>query len=182
MERATLRDYEGKLRLHILDPVIGLGSVKLSRLTRKTVGDFRDRLLAGHRSEAQTRKVLSVLSLIVAQAQEDGLITHNPVQGVRVIRAGRVPETIRVPEKEEVRRLIEAATERFRPTLVVSVLCGLRASELRGLRWGDVDLNAHLIHVRQRADAFNAFGDPKSAAGRRSVPLGPLVTNVLKQW
>jgi len=182
MERATLRDYEGKLRLHILDPVIGLGSVKLSRSTRKTVGDFRDRLLAGHRSEAQTRKVLSVLSLIVAQAQEDGLITHNPVQGVRVIRAGRVPETIRVPEKEEVRRLIEAATERFRPTLVVSVLCGLRASELRGLRWGDVDLNAHLIHVRQRADAFNAFGDPKSAAGRRSVPLGPLVTNVLKQW
>ena len=182
MERATLRDYEGKLRLHILDPVIGLGSVKLSRLTRKAVGDFRDRLLACNRSEAQTRKILSVLSLIVAQAQEDGLIPHNPVQGVRVIRAGRVPETIRVPEKEEVRRLIEAATEHFRVALVVSALCGLRASELRGLRWVDIDLKAHLIHVRQRADAFNTFGDPKSAAGRRSVPMGPLVTNLLKQW
>jgi integrase len=94
-----------------------------------------------------------------------------------VIRAGRVLETIHVPEKEEVRRLIEAATERFRVALVVSALCGLRASELRGLRWVDIDLKAHLIHVRQRADAFNTFGDPKSAAGRRSVPMGPLVTN-----
>jgi integrase len=182
MERATLRDYESKLRLHILDPAIGVGSVKLSRLTRKAVGDFRDRLLAGNRSEAQTRKILSVLSLIVAQAQEYGLITHNPVQGVRVIRAGRVGETIRMPDKEEVRRLIEAATERFRPAVVVSALCGLRASELRGLRWADVDLKGQLIQVRQRADAFNAFGDPKSAAGRRSVPLGPLVTNLLKRW
>jgi integrase len=182
MERATLRDYESKLRLHILDPVIGVGSVKLSRLTRKAVGDFRDRLLAGNRSEAQTRKILSVLSLVVARAQEDGLLTHNPAQGVRVIRAGRTGETIRVPDKEEVRRLIEAATERFRTAIVVSALCGLRASELRGLRWVDVDLKAQLIHVRQRADAFNTFGDPKSAAGRRSVPMGPHVTNLLKRW
>ena len=182
MERATLRDYESKVRLHILDAAIGLGSVKLSRLTRKAVSEFRDRLLAENRSEAQTRKVLSVLNLVVTQAQEDGLMIHNPVQGVRVIRAGRASDKIRVPEKKEVRRLIEAATERLRVPLAVSALCGLRASELRGLRWADVDLKAQLIHIRQRADAFNAIGDPKSTAGRRSVPMGPIVTNLLKVW
>ncbi len=62
MERATLRDYRGKVHHHILDSEIGLGFVKLSRLTRKIVNEFRDRLLSTGRSEAQTRKILSVLT------------------------------------------------------------------------------------------------------------------------
>jgi integrase len=182
MERATLRDYESKFRLHILDSEIGLGAVKLSRLTRKAVSDFRDRLLASNRSEAQTRKVLSVLGLILTQAQEDGLLIHNPAFGVRVIRASRADERKKVPAKEDVRRLIDEADESFRPALLVAALCGLRASELRGLRWSDVDFDERRIHVRQRADAFNEIGQPKSAAAQRSVPMGPLVLSTLKLW
>ena len=178
MERATLRDYEGKVRLHILDPEKGLGSIKLSRLTRKTVSEFRDRLLETGRSEATTRKVLSCLSLVVKHAQEAELIATNPVQGIRVHRTSRLEQKVRVPEKDEVRRLIESASDDFRPLLVVTVFCGLRASETRGLRWSDVDLESGLIHVRQRADAFNQLGEPKSAAGMRSVPMGPYVENI----
>ena len=36
--------------------------------------------------------------------------------------------------------------------------------------------------MRQRADAFNEVGDPKSAAGARSVPMGPYVANALRHW
>ena len=57
----------------------------------------------------------------------------------------------------------------------------MRASELRGLRWCDVDLDAGVIHVTQRADAWRKVGPPKSAAGRRDIPLVPLVVNTLKQ-
>jgi integrase len=53
---------------------------------------------------------------------------------------------------------------------------------LRGLRWRDVDLKAREIHVRQRADRFNAIGKPKSAAGERAVPFGKFVANTLKGW
>jgi integrase len=182
MERATFQDYEGKLRLHILDPEIGLGTIKLSRLTRMAVSEFRDRLLESGRSEATTRKVLTCLSLVVKHAQEIGLIATNPVQGVRVLGTSRLKKKVRVPEKDEVRRLMEGASNGFRPLLAVAVLCGLRASETRGLRWSDVDFENQLIHVRQRADAFNELGEPKSAAGARSVPMGPYVANILKQW
>lgn len=58
----------------------------------------------------------------------------------------------------------------------------MRASELRGLPWRDVDLNAGIIHVRQRADAWNNIGPPKSKAGKRDIPLAPIVVNALKAW
>lgn len=71
-------------------------------------------------------------------------------------------------------RLIEAAPDsELCALLLTAALTGLRASELRGLRWSDVDLKACEIHVRQRADRYRAIGNPKSAASRRSIPLAP---------
>ncbi len=69
-----------------------------------------------------------------------------------------------------------------RPLIVTAIFTGLRASELRGLRWADVDLDAGVIHVRQRTDRFNKIGVPKSGAGRRDVPMAPIVANTLKEW
>ena len=66
--------------------------------------------------------------------------------------------------------------------LLTAIFTGLRASELRGLRWNDVDLGKAQIHVRQRADKFNAIGKPKSASGQRTIPLPPLVVNTLREW
>ena len=53
---------------------------------------------------------------------------------------------------------------------------------MRGLRWIDVDLKRGELHVRQRADRFNRIGKPKSESGERTIPLGPLVLNTLKEW
>jgi len=182
MERATWQDYEAKSRLHILDREVGLGAIKLSRLTRKIINDFRDQLLESGRSEATTRKVLTCLGQALKHAQENGLIATNPAEGVRVLRASRLDHRGMVPDKEDVRRLINEAGDDFRPLLATTALCGLRASESRGLTWANVDFENGQIHVRQRADAFNELGEPKSAAGVRSVPMGPFVANLLKRW
>jgi integrase len=87
-----------------------------------------------------------------------------------------------VPSKETIRALIEAADDDFKPHLIVSALTGLRASELRGLRWQDVDFEKGFIHIRQRADAYNQMGEPKSRAGYRDIPAGPMVLNALRRW
>jgi integrase len=58
----------------------------------------------------------------------------------------------------------------------------LRSSELRGLRWSDVDFKKGVLHVRQRADRYGVIGKPKSKAGHRTVPLGPQVINRLREW
>ena len=83
-----------------------------------------------------------------------------------------------IPTTGEIKRLVDAAKKRtdkgkLRALLLIAALTGLRASELRGLRWSDVDLKAGELHVRQRADRFNAIGAPKteeSGARSRSLP------------
>jgi integrase len=64
----------------------------------------------------------------------------------------------------------------------VAAFTGLRASELRGLRWCDIDLAAGIIHVRQRADEWGSIGPPKTRTSERSVPIGPFVVNTLRTW
>ncbi len=148
MERTTWVGYEAHVRLHICDPELGIGRLKLSRLTRKAVNDFRDRLLSAGRSEVTTRKILSSLNLIVKHAQENELIAQNPVQGVRVLSTRRTRDRTNVPAREHVRDLVESASEDFRPYLIVAALCGLRASEQRGLRWQDGDVPVDVENVK----------------------------------
>lgn len=182
MERATCRDYEDKVRLHIKEASIGIAHIKLSQLTRKSVNDFRDRLLAAGRSEGTTRKILGVLRLILNHAMDNGQVHFNAAQGVNVLRSSRIDHKIVGPTKDDVKTLLDNATGRLRAMLVVSALCGLRASESRGLRWQDVDTVNGFIHIRQRADFYCELGDPKSSAGHRSVPAGPMVLKTLEEW
>jgi integrase len=77
---------------------------------------------------------------------------------------------------------MEAASGHRRPLLITAMFTGMRASELRGLPWSNVDLAAGVIHVRQRADLWGAIGKPKSKAGARDIPIGPLVINTLSAW
>ena len=65
--------------------------------------------------------------------------------------------------------------------LLTAIFAGLRASELRGLRWSDVDLRGGALHVRQRADRYGTIGRPKSAAGKRTVPLPPMLISALRE-
>ena len=73
--------------------------------------------------------------------------------------------------------------DRWRPFFLVAIFGGLRASELRGLRWQDCgfDRRGRCEYV-QRADRYNKIGRPKSAAACRTVPLPPIATNALKTW
>jgi integrase len=58
----------------------------------------------------------------------------------------------------------------------------LRASELRGLRWANIDLNSGAVRVRQRADHRNIIGRLKTQTSERDIPVGPFVVNTLKEW
>ena len=64
--------------------------------------------------------------------------------------------------KAELQAIIAGATGRWRPVILVAVFCGLRASELRGLRWADVDFEGRQLSITQRADASHKIGRLKS--------------------
>jgi integrase len=185
LERSTIEQYESHLRLHIAPDDIS--SVKLSDLTRGDVMAFADRLRQRKLSKAMVRKVLASLGALVAEAEERNLVARNVVRGIRR-RKGEAREKpklkvgVDIPSPSEVGAILSHAKPKWRALLLVAAFTGLRASELRGLTWANVDLKANEIHVTQRADKFNVIGRPKSKAGDRVVPFGPIVANALKEW
>lgn len=104
---------------------------------------------------------------------------HEHQRGRRKLEVGRD-----IPTPNEVKRLIDAALDSKRRALLLTVsLTGLRASELRSLRWSDIDLKTGELHVRQRADRFCEIGAPKSESSRRSVPVDSAkLLPALKAW
>ncbi len=87
-----------------------------------------------------------------------------------------------IPTREEIKAIVGALEGRWRPVLLTAIFTGLRASELRGLRWEDVDVAKRELHVRQRADRYLVIGSPKSESSERAVPLSPIVVNALREW
>jgi integrase len=183
LERSTVREYRNHVRLHIKPSRIG--NEKLARLSRPMIVAFRDDLLRTC-SRAMARKVLTSLKSILSKAQDSGLVAQNVAQSVRVDVKKRDQRQLAtgtdIPSKEEVQKILSKAAGRWRPFLITAVFTGMRASELRGLTWDDVDFAKRVIHVRQRANLWGEIGAPKSAASRRAIPMTPMVVNALKEW
>ncbi len=192
--------YRQHIKLHI-EPY--LGKVKLSQLSAPMIREFENKLARGEmpdgvathpRSPAMVRKVRVSLSSILSEAQERGLVSRNVVRELRRNRKrgkerqaekrqrGKLKVGIDIPTPTEVKAIVGAAAGRWRSLLLMAIFTGLRGSELRGLRWKDVDLEAREVHVRQRADRYSAIGKPKSDASERTVPLTPIVVDTLREW
>jgi integrase len=180
LEETTLRGYRQHVDLHIAPRI---GAVKLSRLTTPAVNSFVDALLADGRSKDMARRVLRSLSALVQEAQRRGLAASNNVRDATPVkRSKRDGARPVMPTKAELKAIIDATPDRSRPFVLTAVFTGLRASELRGLKWEDVDLRGARLHVCRRVDRFNKFGPPKSKAGTRDIALSPIVAGSLREW
>jgi integrase len=184
LEYGTLLQRRQHLNLHVA-PFIG--REKLSTLTMPRVHQFDAELRDARRSLAMRRKVITNLKTALTFAQGQGLVAQNVARGMKVkgdsrSKTGKLKEGVDFPSRAEIRALLDNAPERWRTFFVVAVFTGLRASELRGLRWADIDLSIGKLTVSQRADAWRRIGAPKSAAGRRDIPLTPMAINALRQW
>lgn len=199
LERATIDSYRQCLRYHI-DPMIG--RLKLSQLSAPAVRQFEDNLRAGGpdgkpRSAAMVRKVRAALSIMLGDAMERGLVNRNVARELRARRKGgaerrqdkrqrgKLQPGVDIPLPSEIAAILRAAEQmapRRHAMIVTAIFTGLRASELRGLTWANVDFDRKQVHVRQRADRYNEIGKPKSAAGERAVPIPPMALNILRRW
>lgn len=184
-ERATVVAYSQHVRLHI---VPRLGNVRLSQLTAPMIAAFERSLREDGTSEVMIRKARTSLGAILTEAQRNGLVNQNVVRALgrakvskRADDEGRAEVGIDIPTPAEIRTLLPHLQGRLRTLILTAIFTGLRWSELRGLTWANVDLKAGELHVRQRADRYGVIGQPKSAAGKRSVPLLALVVNALRE-
>ncbi len=188
LERSSVRQYRQHVDLHIAPR---LGDVKLSDLTAPMVKDFEIWLRDNGRSPAMVRKVISSLGSLLADAQEAGLVARNVVRERPKKRRQQVQQSRHrarlevgrdIPTAEEVNAAVAPLQGQARALFLAAARAGLRASELRGLRWADVDFANKQLHVRQRADRYNQIGPLKSGAGRRDIPMTDMLASALKEW
>lgn len=189
LERSTIDQRKSHLKFHI-NPMIG--NVLLSKISAPAIREFEDNMRETGRSPAMIKKVITSLGSIFADANERGLAVRNPVRDIRGSRKGKERRSERrqkkklevgsdIPTREEVKSLIANLEENWRPFFVTVIFTGMRSSEIRGLRWQDVDFKRKLVSVRQRVDKYRQAGPPKSEAGARTIPIPPLVVSALKE-
>jgi integrase len=113
------------------------------------------------------------LSQALSHAVRIGLLYRNPAQQVRPPRPPQ--REIRILSKNEIGVVLDAArgSELHLPILV-SLATGVRRSELLGLRWSDIDLDAARLTVNQaleRVRGKTTFKAPKTRTSRRTITL-----------
>lgn len=119
---------------------------------------------------------LSRICTALDRAVRDGLLPFNPATPQLVPRPrgpiDELPDDIgdRAPEI-----LAAAMADTAHPWLDVAVhlglLCGLRESEICGLKWSAVDLEHGTLHVREVQTRAGHHAGAKSSAGVRHVPI-----------
>jgi integrase len=181
----TREIYSAQLRLHILpslaDGVPALGGVALADLTPELIRLWYA-TLTSLRSQSVAAKAYTRLRQILRQAVDDDRIGKNPC---RIDQGGaeRTPEQnfISLPE---LYALADVVPIRYRALILTAGLAGLRQGELFALRRSDLDLENAAVSVQRKslrlASGEVIEGDPKSAAGRRTVSLPKLLVAELR--
>src|SRR5207247_9909682 len=94
---------------------------------------------------------------------------------------GRAGE-VRILDERDLGRLVAHAGP-YRVLFQCLPYTGLRIGEALGLRWGDINFDAGLLHVRQQLSRRRVPKQLKTPAAQREVVLAPaLVTLLREHW
>ena len=163
---STLRGYEAALEARVLP---ALGHRKLGDVARADVQDLAERLDRDGLDPSTIRNALMPLRAIYRRALARGVVTVNPTTALEL--AAVEGRRDRIADPGEAARLLAALPENDRAVWATALYAGLRRGELLALRWADVDLAAGVIHVRRSWDVQAGAVEPKSRAGKRTVPV-----------
>jgi integrase len=172
---SALRGYEQALRDRILPQ---LGGAKLGDIRRSDVQRLVNRMLAGGLNASTIRNTLLPLRAIYRQALALDEVAVNPTASLQLpaVRGSRD----RIASPEEAARLIDALPVGDRAIWATAMYAGLRLGELLALDWDDVDVAAGVIRVERSYDPrAGVTVEPKSRAGRRTVPIAVVLRDEL---
>lgn len=88
---------------------------------------------------------------------------ENPVLATEKI-SGRHNRAVEIFTPEEMRKILAAASEQFRPILALGAFAGLRSAEIERLEWEEIDLAGGTIEIKAAKT---------KTASRRLVPILP---------
>lgn len=157
-------------RLHrTIQPVFPLAKLD-TEVVQRVVSD----LAAAGLSPLTVRNLIGSLTAALAWGEAEGYLDRAPTAGLAL------PEVVEMHREvlsdADVSRLLTAAEGMGRNALLLvalPVLAGLRAGEVLATQWGDVDLAARVLRVRNRASFTTKNGRV------RSIPISDRLLAIL---
>lgn len=184
----TLANYRNSLK-----PLVAAhGSLPIGSLSKRHIDALIEQLQTGGltRADGARRRpwkartvnlMLTVLSMVLEDARKQGMVTINVAE--LVDRARPIQVEIETFSEDEVRTVLVAARRERYELAWHLALCGLRRGEICGLRIEDIDLDAMTLTIRRSrvsVDGAVLVEPPKTAKGRRTLPLTASLADVLR--
>ncbi len=175
IKASTLTSYSETLARYILP---ALGRVKVRGLHRGLIKDLLARKRADGLSKNTVRVIRAVLSVLLGDAVDDGIIMTNPALQMGRRRRKRADslsqaerlKKIRPMSAEQLAAFFAAARQpkhrRLYPLFLLLARAGLRPGEAFGLQWDDVDLVDRTLLV-ERSFSRGEVNTTKTGETRR---------------
>lgn len=189
MTGATLAKYRDSSKV-ILARV---GGIKVSDLTSDKIQTLINELARHYAKSTLRSNLLRAVKLMLQHAVTARLLKRNPLVDKPVRLPRGVSKQAAIPSKEEIQTLLRASVvrrlkdhphARRNRVLVVmlTIFGGLRAGEICGLQWADIDFERNGINVQHSLSKFDGLKGPKTPAGIRFLPMAPPLAEMLRGY
>ena len=171
MKLSTRAGYESTLQRHIL-PV--LGELRLASIAPLHIENLmKDKLSS--KTKLSPKTVVNLLRLvqgIFSVAVDNDLIPRSPVRRKHKPHVPQSEKTAWTPE--QVKAILGEIPANYRPLFICLALTGLRAGELLGLQWKNLNLETGELRVEQSV-WNNQIVAPKTKSSKASIWFGQSV-------
>lgn len=141
-------------------------------------------------SKGSAQHRLAAVKAVLSEAYRLKEINENPSNFIKTPKTNIKKTEVRVPKepysKEEVRTIIENIEGKIIEIPILLMLtCGLRYSEMAGLRWQDIDFDNNTLTVNQVLIYTGnkiLFKEPKTDGSIRTISIPQELINKLKKW
>jgi integrase len=123
----------------------------LHQITPLDIEKFKAKSLQSHKPATVNRE-LACLKHMFSKAIEWGKAVQNPARGIKLLAENN--QRTRYLTRREYELLMAYANSPLRPILELAVHTGMRLSEIRFLKWSDVNLAKALIFIRQTKNNY----------------------------
>lgn len=184
VKEKTYASYARSVRLYVKPH---LGMKRLQEVRPADVRHLIDQIKKAGLGWDTQRLALGALKMALKEAFRLEIITRNPAEAVKLTpdrqKEGRSAQAWTA--EEVTRFMVEAQQDRQGVALIFIASLGLRRGEACGLRWVNVDLEKSLCRIVENLVTLEGkphVSTPKTASGRRVLPLSVEAVALLKSW
>lgn len=175
----TFASYKMTVDVHLTP---SLGGIHLSKLSPQRIQNYLTERLTSGLSSTTVRHHFMLLHKVLDSAVKWGHLPLNPCDRCDPPRQAEFEAT--VLDQEQSRLFLGKARKSPFYGVYLFAALGLRAGEILGLRWEDVNLTLGAFTIRQKFYRLGKellFNAPKSKSSRRTIPLPQEHLGVLRR-